>query len=91
MSDLLLTTPLNAEQRDMIQVTQQCSANLLHLMDDILDVAQMESGKLLLDSVPLDPRLSVESCLTALALTAFEKKLERIEAAGKCSRDLGIG
>ncbi len=76
MTDLLLATPLNREQQDMARVTQQCSESLLSMMSDVLDFAHMESGKLVLNSLPFSPRQSVETCLTSLAITAFEKNLE---------------
>ena len=76
MTDLLLATSLNQEQQEMARVTQQCSESLLRMMSDILDFAHMESGKLVLDSIVFDPRKTVETCLTSLAVSAFEKNLE---------------
>ena len=76
MTELLMATPLNPEQQDMARVSLQCSESLLRMMSDVLDFAHMESGKLVLDSLPFAPRHSVETCLTTLASSAFEKNVE---------------
>ncbi|MCB1814849.1 MAG: response regulator [Candidatus Competibacteraceae bacterium] len=46
MSDLLLHTPLQAEQRDYVESLQASSRALTALIDELLDIAKIEAGKL---------------------------------------------
>jgi len=45
MSDLLVTTPLTAEQRDSAHVIQTSAKALQLLVDDVLDIFKIEAGK----------------------------------------------
>ena len=46
MSQILVTTPLNAEQRECAQVIDASVQTLLSLVDDVLDISAIEAGKL---------------------------------------------
>ena len=46
MAELLVTTPLTAEQRDSAQVIQTSARTLQMLVEDILDISAIEAGKL---------------------------------------------
>lgn len=50
MSELLLDTPLDMEQRDFATVTFDESKKLLEIINDILDFSKIEAGKLLIES-----------------------------------------
>lgn len=78
MTDLLIASHLTREQQEMATTVRQCSDSLLRMMNDVLDFAQMESGKLTLQAAPLSPRDAVESCLNSLAMAALEKNLELV-------------
>ncbi len=54
MTDLLRTTPLDAEQRDMATTTQSAAHSLLALVNDVLDIAKIEAGRFTLDEEPFD-------------------------------------
>ena len=60
MAELLLSTPLSATQRDYAQAMQRSGGMLLKLLNDALDLARIEAGKLELESAPFDPRTLVE-------------------------------
>jgi signal transduction histidine kinase/DNA-binding NarL/FixJ family response regulator len=56
MSELLLHTPLSAEQRRSLDVIRGCGHALLALIEDILDFARIEAGRLELRVGELAPR-----------------------------------
>jgi CheY-like chemotaxis protein/signal transduction histidine kinase len=76
MTDLLLETPLDSRQREMVQIVQTSGAHLLAVINDILDLSKIESGKLELVHQPYDLRRTVEESLEVSAPRAAEKKLE---------------
>ena len=55
MSELLLATPLNAKQRSHVDAIRNAGTHLLRLVNDALDLARIEAGKLELMRQPFDP------------------------------------
>jgi PAS domain S-box-containing protein len=78
MSELLLATPLNAQQRRYAWLAKSSGDMLLSLINDILDFSKIEAGKLELEEVPFDLRYAVESVAASLASRAEGKGLELI-------------
>lgn len=76
MADLLLETPLTAEQRDYTQTIHNSSDVLLALINDILDFSKIEAGKMEVEERPFDLRLCVEEALDVVANKASVKNLE---------------
>ncbi|HMA51641.1 MAG TPA: histidine kinase dimerization/phospho-acceptor domain-containing protein, partial [Magnetospirillaceae bacterium] len=76
MLDLLGRSPLNSEQREMVDVIGQSASSLLTIIDDILDMSKIEAGKLQLDYIPLSVRNLVEVAVQLAAPRAREKDLE---------------
>jgi signal transduction histidine kinase/ligand-binding sensor domain-containing protein/CheY-like chemotaxis protein len=60
MAELLLGTPLNEAQREYAQSVQRASHVLLKLLNDALDMARIEAGKLVLEPAPFDARALVQ-------------------------------
>ena len=54
MTELLLRTPLAAEQRGFAEAIQSSGQMMLRLVNDSLDLARIEAGKLELESRPFD-------------------------------------
>ncbi len=54
MLQVLRTTALNEEQLHYIETLDSCSKNLLLLIDDLLDLSKIESGKLVLNIEPFE-------------------------------------
>ena len=75
-AELLLETPLNQEQRDFINVFQTNGEMLLTIINDILDLSKIESGRIALDAVNFDLLAIVERTCELLAPRAHAKGLE---------------
>jgi signal transduction histidine kinase/ligand-binding sensor domain-containing protein/CheY-like chemotaxis protein len=56
MAELLLGTQLNPLQREYTQTMQRSGGMLMKLLNDTLDLARIEAGRLKLESAPFDPR-----------------------------------
>ena len=78
MSSLLLSTGLDAESADFVQTIRMSSDSLLTIVNDVLDLSKIESGKLELESLPLDLFRCVEDAVDLLRTRACEKGLELI-------------
>ena len=80
MTELLLATPLDSRQRHQAESIQHAGQHLLRLVNDALDLARIEAGKLALDDAPFDPRAllrEVDALLRPLAQAkglAFETR-----------------
>lgn len=55
MSELLLDTDLNEEQREFANVIEASTQNLLAILNDILDLSKIEAGKLAIHPAPFNP------------------------------------
>ncbi|MCW8809274.1 MAG: ATP-binding protein [Rhodanobacter sp.] len=56
MAELLLSTPLSPLQKDYTQAMQRSGGMLLKLLNDSLDLARIEAGRMELEPAPFDPR-----------------------------------
>ena len=75
MTELLLGTPLNAEQREYAGIARDSGQALLTLINDILDFSKIEAGKFVLDSDDFAPHLLVEGTAETLLFKAREKQI----------------
>ena len=78
MTGLLLESPLNPEQRELVETIRTSGDSLLEVINDILDFSKIESGKIELEVHPFDLRLCVEDALELLATRAAEKHIDLI-------------
>ena len=76
MTDLALDTDLTEEQRGYLEMVKTSGANLLTLINDILDYSKIEAGKILLDPRPFDLAGLIGEVLHSLAIPAHQKGLE---------------
>src|SRR5215212_5071318 len=76
MTDLLLDTPLNEEQREYARTVRYSGQSLLAILNDILDFSKIEAGSLGLETIDFDLRREVEEVAALLAGRAHEKGLE---------------
>ena len=76
MSDILSETELDLDQRGYLETMRSNGTVLLSLIDDILDLAKVESGRLQLESIDFDLLELVEKVTKTLATRAHGKGLE---------------
>ena len=76
MTGLLAKTALDATQRDYLRIVQSSGRYLLGVINDVLDIARIESGQLQLERVPFDLCEAVKSTAQTLAFKAEEKGLQ---------------
>jgi len=64
MSEILSTTDLNSQQADYLQIINESSKILLRLINDILDIAKIEAGKIELHYEPFSLRAMINNIKT---------------------------
>ena len=85
LTDLLLTTPLDARQRQYAEGVRGAGHALLTIINDILDFSKVEAGHLELEEIDFDLLQVVEEVAELLAEPAREKDLELL---AYCSPEL---
>jgi len=78
MTNLLLDTIMNQEQKDYVEIIRASSQSLLGIINDILDFSKIEAGKLELEEIDFDLKTAIEEVGDILAAKAQEKGLEFI-------------
>lgn len=76
MSNLLLETPLNGEQKEFASIVRNSGDALLTIINDILDFSKIEAGKMSLESMDFNLRQVVEETVELMAERACQKGLE---------------
>ena len=75
MSDLLLATPLDQDQREMAETLRRSAEGLLGLLDDVLDFSQAEGGRIALDPAPVQPRDLLAETVASFSAEALTRGL----------------
>ena len=78
MTELLLDTELDEEQREFAQTASNSAQALLSLINDILDFSKIEAGKLDTEVIDFDLRVLVNETSDILSRRADEKQLELV-------------
>lgn len=78
MTNLLQSTPLDAEQREYVDSIVSSAEVLQALIGDVLDLSKIEAKQLHLESVAFDLRGSMKEVCAALETQALAKGLEVI-------------
>jgi PAS domain S-box-containing protein len=76
MADLALGTELTEVQQDCIRRVKASTNSLLVLLDDVLDLSRIESGKIVLEEEDFDLRTTVEHAVESVSVRAGEAGLE---------------
>ncbi len=75
MSEILLESKLDAEQREFAETLHQSGKALLEVINDILDFSKIEAGQMLLESLPLEPAELVSGVTRLFGQNAVAKGL----------------
>ena len=75
MADMLSEGDLNAEQRRYLDIMRNNGVTLLDLINNILDLAKVESGLLSLEEVAFDIRDLIDTVAATMRMRAHEKQL----------------
>jgi CheY-like chemotaxis protein len=76
MTELLANSTLSDEQRRWVDVMRSNGDALLNLINDILDLARIESGRLTIECIALDLEELIDKLGDIMGLRAHEKGLE---------------
>ena len=75
VAELLAETPLSATQESYVHTILESGRALLAIINDILDLAKLQSGKASLEASPFSPKACIESVLRILDPAAHKKGL----------------
>ena len=91
MAQVMAGDALEDAQRARLDVVRQSGEDLLHIINDILDVSKIEAGKLELESIVFDPVQVLESALASFAALAQRKGVQLRLDIGDDARGLREG
>jgi len=76
MSNLLLDTPLTAEQREYVEIIRSSSDMLMGVLNDILEFSSTQVSKIDLDTSSFNLKETIEESIKRIEKKAFQKELE---------------
>jgi hypothetical protein len=76
MTEVLLDTTLDPEQREFLTIIKTSADSLLSIINDILDFSKLDARKMTLEKIEFGPRQALEHTVKTTALSAHEKALE---------------
>ncbi|MDQ3280375.1 MAG: response regulator [Acidobacteriota bacterium] len=89
MTGLMLGTPLTPEQREYAEIIRSSGETLLSIVNDVLDLSRVESGKLTVEAIDFQLDDLIETVVEQFAARAAAKRLRfRTFAAPDVSRSL---
>jgi signal transduction histidine kinase len=76
LTQLLLNTPLQATQRQYVELALDSARALMQIIDDILDLSKVEAGKFTLNPQPMSLRETLSQALAPLKVQAATRQLQ---------------
>jgi len=74
-ADLLATSQLSDEQRDLLDTLTLSAKTLLEIINEILDFSKIEAGRMVLETLPFSPATLVEEVVSIMGPAAHSKGL----------------
>jgi len=78
MTNLLLETTLDSEQRGFAEIVAESGEALLTVVNDILDISKLEAGKFEIENIDFDLVATVESAAALMAPKARQKQIDMV-------------
>lgn len=75
-AEVLLQQNLNFQQEESVKVIQKCGEQLMELINDILDLSKIESGKFVLEETSFSLRRIIHDALSVVEPRLSEKDVE---------------
>ena len=75
MVHVLMSTPLQQDQREKLSTLANAASTLLSILNDILDISKIEAGRLELDVAPFLPRRMLDDMMALWRPSALNKGL----------------
>ncbi|MDP9192432.1 MAG: response regulator [Acidobacteriota bacterium] len=89
MTGLMLGTPLTPEQREYAEIIRSSGETLLSIVNDVLDLARVEAGKLTVETIDFHLDDLVEGVIEQFAARAAARRLKfRAHAGPEVARHL---
>ena len=76
INELLFATPLTTEQRELLASSQSSAELMLSLVNNVLDISRIESGRIELERAEFDLHKLLHTTIRPLALQAERKHLQ---------------
>ena len=76
MTELMLETELNNEQREYLELTYESATSLLTLINDILDFSKIEAGRLEIEPIAFRLRDCIGDTIRGLSIRSSVKGIE---------------
>ena len=86
-SDLLEMREPREDQTEAIAAVQEASGHLLSLVNDVLDIARIESGRESFSLEPIPLEATVEECVRLVAPSALSRHIKITRSLGECAGD----
>ena len=75
LTQVVLDTPLSAEQRECLELVRASGESLLAIVNDILDLSKIEAGRLAIEHIPFQLQECIDEAMKPLAIVASRKGL----------------
>ncbi|WP_051920473.1 PAS domain-containing hybrid sensor histidine kinase/response regulator [Thermodesulfobacterium hydrogeniphilum] len=76
MLEILLGTDLDPQQKEYVEVAMRAGNHLIEIINNILDLSKLETGKVELEKIPFNVRQMVEDVMEMFVEKADKKRIE---------------
>jgi len=76
LTEMTLETDLSAQQRQYLEMVRDSADSLLRILDDILDLTRMDTGRLQVENQPFRLRACIDGVVDTITVPAAMKRLE---------------